>query len=216
MKTKKLAVLTLSAAAVLTTVLVSCKKEDPVTPINKDVENTPPCSFCPGESMMLSVDNMISETYAIQAPFYHYNGTSVTPQGVAGKTPTGYYDWHGGFSIAFNFAELPLACVSNKITFAHARFASNTNDDPSLINVQFPGTPLIVTVPDSLNYYLSPYGYTVQHFFQPGIVHQDSSGSGSFVGVVDSLIITGPEFETVTIGANLFESELRSICVSHQ
>jgi len=211
MKTKKIAVLTIAALSVT---LAACKKDDAETAVNKDL--TEECSFCPGESMELNSDGMVSETYAQQVPFYHYGNVAITPQAVANKTLLGYYDYHEGMSIAFNMANLPLACTSNKITFVHARMVSNTNDDPELVNVQFPGTPLIVTVPDSLNYFLSPYGYTAQHFFHPGTVFQESVPGSSFPGVIDSMIITGPEFETVTVGANLFESELRSICVSHQ
>jgi hypothetical protein len=117
-------------------------------------------------------------------------------------------------AIDFNMAALPLACVSNKITFVHARMVTNTNINPSIVNIKFPTTPLIITVPDSLNYYLSPYGYSVQHFFQPGYVNMDPFTG--FTGVLDSMIITGPQFETVTVGANLFESELRSICIAHE
>jgi len=215
MKTKKFAVLTLSAATALTAFMVSCKKDNPTDPVNKDVTDAPECSFCPGESMQLNSDGMVAETYAQQTSFYHYGSTVSAPTAVH-KTPSGYYGWGEGMSVAFNLANLPLACTSNKITFVHARFASNTNENGSLVNVQLPGTPLIATVPDSLGYFLSPYGYTVQHYFQPGIVHQDFDPAANFAGVVDSIIITGPEFQTVTVGANLFESELRSICVAHQ
>ena len=48
------------------------------------------------------------------------------------------------------------------------------------------------------------------------MVYMSQVPGESFTGVVDSIIIRGPEFETVTVGANLFESELRSICVAHE
>ena len=203
----------LSAAVLASAIILSCEKEDPTGPINYD-PTTPPCSFCPSGMMELNGSGFVEEDFATQVAFHHYGGITVDPMPVA-RTIDGYYGFSEGMAIEFNFANLPLACVSNKITFAHARFASNSNDNPSLVNVQFPGTPLIVTVPDSLDEYLAPYGYTVEHYFQPGFVYMNTAGDG-FVGVVDSVIITGPEFETVRIGANLFESELRSICVSHQ
>lgn len=213
MKTTKMAVI---ASLVLASAMVSCKKEKPTDPVNKDLPNAPECSFCPGESLSLDpATMMVNESYAQQVSFFHFGNEEIAPAGVFGRTPSGFYDYHEGMSIDFNLAALPLACTSNKITFAHARNTTNTNDNPSLVNVKFPGTPLIVTIPDSLNFYLTPYGYTAQHFFQPGYVNMNSTGDG-FAGVVDSIIITGPEFETVTIGANLFESELRSICISHQ
>ncbi len=211
MKNNKITVLT---AALLITLIVSCKKETPAGPVNKDLPNAPECSFCPGESLTLdTTTGLVNESYAQQVSFFHFGNEEFVAQPQE-KTPIGFYGYHEGMAIDFNTANLPLACTSNKITFVHARYASNTNDNPSLVNVKFPGTPLIVTVPDSLNYYLSPYGYTAQHYFYPGHVNQGMTWS--FAGVVDSMVITGPEFETVTVGANLFESELRSICISHQ
>lgn len=195
------------------TAILSCEKENPTEPVNYD-DTTPPCSFCPTTMMELNSSGMVEESFAEQVAFYHPDGMIVNPT-MVNRTTNGYYGFSEGMAIRFNFAELPLACVSNKITFSHARFATNSNDNPSLVNVQFPGTPLVVTVPDSLQYFLGPYGYTVEHHFQPGYVYMNTAGDG-FVGVVDSVIIRGPEFETVTIGANLFESELRNICVSHE
>ena len=210
MKTTKIAVL---AALTLTTLMVSCKKEKPTSPVNKDIPNATECSFCPGESLTLNpATGLVDEAYAQQVSFIHY-GNEFTPSAPS-RTTNGFYDYHEGMSISFNLAELPLACTSNKITFVHARNTTNTNEHPSLVNVKFPTTPLIVTVPDSLNYFLNQYGYAAYHYFHPGYVHQDMTNG--FAGVVDSIIITGPAFETVTVGANLFESELRSICISHQ
>lgn len=201
-------------ALIAMSVLGSCKKEKPEV-VNKICTSTPECSFCPGDEIELDANGMVNETYAHQTSFFHEDGQEVQPVAPMFRTPSGFYDYHEGMAIAFNMAELPLACVSNKVTFAHARAANNTNDHPSLVNVKFPGTPLIICPADSLGAYLAPYGYQVQHFFQPGFVNMGMNGEG-FQGVVDSLIITGPSFETVTIGANLFESELRSICIAHQ
>ena len=210
MKTNKIILFTVMAAAFLA---ASCKKENPVTPANKDLPNAAECSFCPSEVMEPDASGKISETYASQVSFFHYGNVEVDTNSVS-RTPNGYYAYQEGMAIAFNLSQLPLACMSNKVTFVHARYATNTNDNPSLVNVEFPGTPRIVTVPDSLNYFLNPYGYTAYHYFYPGYVHQNTIDG--FPGVVDSIIIVGPEFESFVVGANLFESELRSICVSHQ
>lgn len=214
MKTTLLKPLAASAAIML--LAIACKKQNPTAPINKSTTEDTPCTFCFGDMLEVGTNNLIISTpYAQQVPFQLYS-QQVGPSPILHETPNGFYGYQGGVSVAFNSAELPMACVSNKVTFAHARFASNTNPHPSLVNVQFPGTPLISTVPDSLNYFLSPYGYTVEHHFQPGTVWMSQTPGETFAGVVDSIIIRGPEFETVTVGANLFESELRSICVAHE
>lgn len=211
MKTNRI---TLIAFAALASVAVSCKKVKPSDPINKDLPNAPECSFCPGETLSMDpATGLVNDSYAQQVSFFHPNNQENTPV-APGRTANGFYDYHEGMAISFNLANLPLACVSNKITFAHARSVSNTNDNPRLVNVKFPTTPLIVCNADELGQQLAPYGYAVEYHSVPGTVHQDLIAS--FAGVVDSLIITGPGFETVTIGANLFESELRSICISHQ
>lgn len=193
--------------------IAACKKENPVTPANKDLPNAPECSFCPGEIMELDAESKVNTDYASQVSFFHYGNVEVDTNTVS-RTPNGYYGYQEGMAIAFNLSQLPLACTPNKVTFVHARNTTNTNANPSLVNVEFPGTPRIVTVPDSLNYFLNPYGYASYHYFHPGYVHQDMSNG--FTGVVDSIIIVGPEFESFIIGVNQFESELRSICVSHQ
>lgn len=212
MKRKLLIPIFTSAAVIF--LAIACKKQNPTEPVNKCAEETP-CSFCFGEALEMGTDNLIIATpYAQQVPFL-INGQLVGPNPVLNKTPTGFYGYQGGVSIAFN-SENTLACVSNKITFVHARIPNNTNPFPALVNVQFPGTPLISTIPDSLSYFLSPYGYTVEWHFQPGQVYMSQIPGENFTGVVDSIIIRGPEFETVTVGANLFESELRSICVAHE
>lgn len=212
MKTTLLKPIAVATAVIM--VAMACKKQNPTTPINNCPTEEEYCSFCFGEMLELDSNGFIIPTNYAQQVAFQINGQPVGPNFMVAKTPTGFYGFQGG-AIAFNSANT-LSCVSNKITFAHARFASNTNPHPSLVNVQFPGTPLISTVPDSLNYYLSPYGYTVEHYFQPGLVWMDQNPGSTFTGVVDSIIIRGPEFETVTVGANLFESELRSICVAHE
>ncbi len=211
---KRKLIIPIASSAAILLLAISCKKNNPTTPVNNCPEDTT-CSFCIGETLELGTDNLIITTpYAQQVPFL-IDGQQVGPNPIIGKTPTGFYGYEGGVSIAFN-SENTLACVSNKITFVHGRIPNNTNPFPSLVNVQFPGTPLISTIPDSLNYFLNPYGYTVERYFQPGTVWMSQIPGENFIGVVDSIIIRGPEFETVTVGANLFESELRSICVAHE
>ncbi len=205
----------LAASAMVLLLAIACKKQNPTTPINNCPTEDQPCSFCFGETLELDSNGLIVPTNYAQQVAFLINGQLVGPNPMIAKTPTGFYGYQGGVSIAFNSANM-LACVSNKITFVHGRFPNNTNPSPSLVNVQFPGTPLISTVPDSLNYFLNPYGYTVEHYFQPGEVWMSQTPGSTFTGVVDSIIIHGPEFETVTIGANLFESELRSMCVAHE
>ncbi|AEA43790.1 hypothetical protein [Fluviicola taffensis] len=212
---KRKLLIPIAATSAIFLLAIACKKQNPTTPVNNNCVEDTPCSFCFGDMLELGTDNLIISTpYAQQVPFL-INGQQVGPSPILNKTPTGFYGYQGGVSIAFNSANM-LACVSNKITFVHGRIPNNSNPFPALVNVQFPGTPMISTIPDSLNYFLNPYGYTVEHHFQPGQVWMSQVPGESFTGIVDSIIIRGPEFETVTVGANLFESELRSICVAHE
>lgn len=209
MKTTKIIALT---GLTLSMLAVSCKKDNPVLPVNKNPDVPTECTFCTAEGFGLD-SVLVNEAYAQQVSFFHYGNDEKLPKPNF-RTPNGYYGYHEGMAIDFDLSQL-LACMSNKVTFVHARNTTNTNDYPTLVNVKFPTTPLIVTTPDSLNYYLSPYGYSVQHFFQPGYVNMNTAGNG-FTGVVDSIIITGPDFSRVTVGANLFESELRNICIAKE
>lgn len=211
MKRRLLAPLVASTAIAL--LILSCKKENPTKPVNKSTEDLP-CSFCFGESLELN-DSLIASTNYLHQTTFWKNGQETGPNQVNRITPLGVYGYMGGVSLVFNSANT-LSCTSNKVTFVHARVTSNTNNIPALVNVQFPGTPIISTIPDSLQYYLTPYGYTVEKYFQPGIVWLSDLPGSTSTGVVDSIIIRGPEFEVVTIGADLFESELRSICVAHE
>lgn len=211
MKRKILIPVAASATAIL--LMVACKKKDPETPVNKSGDT--PCSFCFGDMLQLGSDNQIVATDYAQQTTFLKNGQDIGPSPISAKTPNGFYGYQGGVGIEFNSAQLPMSCTSNKITFVHARVTSSSNGIPALVNVRFPGTPLISTIPDSLDYYLNPYGYTVENYFGPGAVWTTQSGPAT-TGVVDSIIIRGPEFEVVRIGADLFESEIRSICVAHE
>src|SRR5687767_11842906 len=138
---KRKLLIPIAASAAILLLAVACKKNNPTTPVNPCPEDTP-CSFCFGENLELGTDNLIiSTTYAQQAPFMLYSqNVGLSP--MLSETPTGFYGAQGGVSIAFNSANM-LACVSNKITFVHGRMSNNTNPFPELVNVQFPGTPLI-------------------------------------------------------------------------
>lgn len=199
--------------------MTSCKKETATTPVNE--EETENCSFC-GLSM-IEVDTtdtgmwygtLAPNSFSSPAAFYHRDGSSTPPTSLVTKTPEGFYGFQQGLAIDFDFSNM-LACTPNRVSFAHARNTVNTNQDPSFVNVKFPNTPLIACVADSLDYYLAPYGYNVQHYFYPGTVHMNMNNN-TFAGVVDSLVITGPGFTTMTVGANLFESELRNVCVHNE
>ena len=203
----------LAASAVLLLLAIGCKKENPTAPVNFcGVDTT--CSFCFGDILETGADSLIISTnYAHQTTFLK-NGQLVGLSPIANETPTGFYGWQGGVSIALNGANIPLACGLNKVTFVHARVPNGSSN--VLVNVQFPGTPLISTSPDSLQYYLTPYGYTVENYSNPGTVWMNTTGGFYSGGIVDSIIVRGPDFGTVTIGADLFESELRSICVAYE
>src|SRR6218665_238922 len=192
---KRTLLIPIVASAMATMLIVACKKKNTETPVNKSQDT--PCTFCFGETLEVGNDGLIVSTNYAQQTTFLKNGQQIGPSQIANKTPNGFYGYQGGVSIAFNSAELPLACVSNKVTFVHARVTSNTNGIPALVNVQFPGTPLISAIPDSLNFYLNPYGYTVENYFGPGTVWLDESPGAFSTGVVDSIIIRGPQFETV-------------------
>jgi hypothetical protein len=209
----------LFAASVLflTTAVVSCEKDDPIDPVNTDPGQTPSCSFCPGESFSLDPNGMIDEVYAHQVPFHHVNGDQIPAEAAMSRTTSGFYGVNEGMSIAFDFSQLAMSCEAQKLTFVHAYFPGNAgpHGDEDLINIQLPGTPLIATPAGNLANELTPYGYTVVHHSIPGEIYMNQNGD-SWSGMLDSMIVYGPAFETLTLGANLFESELRSICVAPQ
>lgn len=189
----------------------ACKKDTPTT-ANDNSSGTENCSLCVGDILTLNDTGYVSNSYAQQVPYMHEDGTTVLY--ASHKTPNGFYDYHGGMALQFNLANVDIACSINKLSFVHARFATNTNTNPSEVNLWLPGAPLIICPADSLPSAVSQWGYTAAVYHGNTQVHQDSTSS--FAGIYDSIVVTGPAFTSVRLGANLFESELRSICFSHQ
>lgn len=149
-------------------------------------------------------------TYVNFDHFYDHSG-AITGSFPETQTPLGFYGYEG-LNLTINFSAF-LAYSPSRLGFVHAYGDGSSN----LINVQLPGTPLLVTVPDSLNFYLEPYGYNaVNYATEDGLLWQNS-GSPPLTGAwIDSIIITGKNMNTVTVGANLQESELRSICTYYE
>lgn len=142
--------------------------------------------------------------------FYDHSGT-ITGSLPETQTPLGFYGYEG-LNLTINFSAF-LAYSPSRLSFVHAYFDGGSN----LINVQLPGTPLLVTIPDSLNYYLEPYGYkAVNYAMEDGLLWQNSGAPPLTEALVDSIIITGKNMNNVTLGANLQESELRSICTYYE
>ena len=208
-----------AAASVLAVAatMMSCEKDEPTGPVNTDPGQTPSCSFCPGESFNIGSDGMIDEVYAHQVAFQHVNGDLIPAEPAFQRTASGFYGINEGMSIQFDFSQLALSCTTHKLTFVHAYSPGNagSHGDEDLINIQLPGTPLIVAPAGQLATELDLYGYTVVHHYLPGEIYMNENGD-SWSGMLDSMIVYGPDFGTVTLGANLFESELRSICVAPQ
>jgi hypothetical protein len=192
--------------------IVACKKQNPSQPIN--IGNCTTCTVCPENNVDTVLGTtggyMDSTNYAVPTDFIGRNGGIASPS-VLQKTPTGYYGGNG-CAIDFNVTNLNMSPAPDQVSFTHCRFINNTNGlDSNLINVKFANTPTIVTIPDSLNYYLAPYGYTTQVFHN---YSQVNMGNIVFTqsATADSIVISGVAITTATIGANLFESELRNIC----
>jgi hypothetical protein len=164
--------------------------------VNKELEPEPP---------VINQDN-----YIYFDAFYNYDGT-VLGSYPNHKTPLGYYGLQAT-NMVINFDEF-LGYDPTKIGFVHAYHEGGSN----LVNIQLPTTPLIITIPDSLNYFLEPYGYSVEHYYKTDAklwVDQTSAPlSGNYL---DSLIIKGDNLNAITLGANLLKSELRSICTYYE
>lgn len=212
MKTLKI---TIATALVVSLVFTSCKKDNTVQPVNtnKNTTQTGSCPTCPSTYMELTDDgdpmttDSINTSYAKQKNFVLKDGTTLN--GWIYRTKNGYYGVNG-LAIDFDLNNLGLALPPYQVSFTHARVINNTND---LVNVKFPNTPLIVTTADSLNIYLAPYGYSVQHYTYPTTIVQDLQGTPGLSGAIaDSIVISGPAFNKVLIGAFLYESQLRNVC----
>lgn len=149
-------------------------------------------------------------TYIYFDDFYNYNG-SILGSYPHTKTPLGYYG-ELATSIVIKFDEF-LAYEPTKIGFVHVY----NEEGSKLINVQLPGTPLIATIPDSLSHFLAPHGYTVEHHHKTNQkMWIDSDSAPVSEMVLDSIIIEGNNLNIVTLGANLQESEIRSICTYYE
>ncbi|MCG8574455.1 MAG: hypothetical protein MI810_06170 [Flavobacteriales bacterium] len=126
------------------------------------------------------------------------------------KTPLGYYGLQPA-SLNIDFSQF-LAYSPTKIGFVHAHQAG---EDDYLVNIQLNGTPLIVTQVDSLADRLSPYGYTLEKYSYTGTMW--SNQSTAIAGMqIDSFLVKGNNINQLSIGAELSESELRSICTYYE
>jgi len=138
--------------------------------------------------------------------FFNYNG-EVVGYHPTHKTPLGYYRITAT-NLVINFDEF-LVYTPTEIGFVHAYPAESS----PLINVRLPSTPLIVTSPDSLEYYLSPYGYKTEHYFSTGgKLWTNLTDPHLLNQVVDSIIIKGNGMNNIKIGANLQSSNIRRVC----
>lgn len=126
------------------------------------------------------------------------------------KTPTGYFG-NQGVSMTINFNDF-LAYAPSRISFVHAY----TDENANLINIQLPKTPLIVTSSENLNEQLIPFNYSAEVFKSTGALWENTSTVLTSEAIIDSIVITGTNMNTVTVGANLVNSELRSICTYYE
>ncbi len=123
------------------------------------------------------------------------------------KTPLGYYGLQAT-SMEVDFNKF-LGYKPKKISFVHSHFVTA----PNLLNVQLPGTPLIVASPNELQALLSNYGYQTEVYtISNGLMWIDEFSLPITGMQVDSIVIRGDDISKVQIGANLVEAELRSIC----
>lgn len=142
--------------------------------------------------------------------FYNYDETILGSYPTA-KTPLGYYSLQAT-NMVIKFDDF-LADAPTKISFVHVYTEGKSN----LVNVQLPNIPLIITVPDSLRYFLEPYGYKVEHHYKTGAkMWTDIYSDPQLDKVLDSVIISGNNLNEVILGANLSKSELRSVCTYYE
>lgn len=126
------------------------------------------------------------------------------------KTSNGFFG-ADGLAINVNLDSLLPASLPNKVSFALARFANVGNPDSNWVNIQIDHSPLAKTSMARVAAYLTPLGYTVSYFSNPGMVEEAPGVSDA--GVVDSLVIeSSSPMHHVIIGANTAKSELRNIC----
>ncbi|NOQ72344.1 MAG: hypothetical protein GQ574_10110 [Crocinitomix sp.] len=166
--------------------------------------------LCVTKTIEPGVPTIDKSHYIYFDDFYNHSGESVGYHPNY-KTPLGYFGYQGT-NVVIDF-EAFLGYAPTRLSFVHAYLTGSDN----LINVQLPNTPLIVTIPDSLEYYLAPYGYTVEYYEDTdGLQWQNATDPPYSDAFVDSIVISGSEMNQVTLGAILQESELRSICTYYE
>ena len=139
--------------------------------------------------------------------FFDHSNT-ITGSYPTAKTRYGYYGQQGT-SMVVKFDQF-LGYKPTVVSFVHSYLPGQNS---RLVNVQLPGTPLIVTVPDSLNYYLSQYGYQVEAYaLTNGVIWQDDSSPPISGALTDSVVLKGGNLDQIVVGADLNNSELRSVC----
>lgn len=126
------------------------------------------------------------------------------------KTSAGYYGT-SPISIEMNYNEIPQQLDVEIISFTHVR-PLGANPIGSLsynyINVELPGTPLLVVPTATLNTTLAAYGYSAQHF-----QYSSSIEGNNVAAIADSIVIQGADVSQIKLGIPLYYSELRNICV---
>jgi hypothetical protein len=210
---KKLLLITTAAAAIL----FGCKKS------NNNLNGN--CSTCNSCVMgVLNYDTIatnptiyvqIQPNYFSAIDTFWKNGSMAvggsflpSPQGIYGGKPV---------ALAVNLDSLLPSHSVTSFKFTHAFLSGNTTSDSTFVNIKIDGHPRIETITDSLQYYLAPLGYTVQFYRTPTMVMMGNTPIANINGAyADSVIITSNNaMHKVTIGAYLFESELRNICFSY-
>lgn len=145
-------------------------------------------------------------TFSTQDSFRLLNGNVLYNQRIF-KTNDGFYTDVDAFCVKINLNNLLPGQLPSKLSFTHA----HSGQVPYLVNIKLDNNPLLVTTADSLDFYLSPLGYTIQ-YFAPATSWQHNSGSFS-PGFADSVIITSPSpLQNITLGVQLGKSEIRNIC----
>lgn len=138
--------------------------------------------------------------------FYDYSGT-VTGSYPNQKTPRGYYGLQGA-TMSIDFKEY-MGYSPTRIGFVHA----SSGESDYLVNVQINDSPLIITVSDSLDYFLKPYGYRATVYSNAaGLMWVNTIDAPISGANVDSIIITGNNMNKVKLGVDLDASELRNVC----
>jgi hypothetical protein len=210
---KKLVLITTAAIAIL----FGCKKK------NNNVNGS--CSTCNSCVMgVLNYDTINTNPfYYVQILPNYFSATDTfwqnssmasagsfipSPQGIYGIKPV---------ALAINLDSLLPGNSVTSFKFTHAFLSQNSNPDSTFVNIKIDGHPRIETITDSLQYYLTPLGYTVQFYRTPTMVMMGNTPIANINGAyADSVIITSPNaMHKVTIGAALLESELRNVCFSY-